>query len=297
MLDIRLVSDLHMEHCDFFVPPMVGDEGTVLLLPGDIISSYFLESEMAIRFFKGVSKQFLEVIYVPGNHEYYGCDLLTTDAKITSFLKEHALDNVHFLNPSVFEKGDVVFLGAALWTDFNRNSAQDMKKAQESINDYKSIRINGERLIEPKDVFEIHQEHLQKLKAWIIHYKGLGKKVVVLSHHAPSEMSQHYKYSGMENNSTYFSDLNAMIVELEPDVWVHGHCHHSLDYVLGKTAVFCNPRGNAEIQDLDAYLDWRNCPDIVDLKKPDASRYFMGSFKSLFKIENKNFNPYFKFTV
>ena len=37
-----------------------------------------------------------------------------------------------------------------------------------------------------------------------------------------------------------------MVMRYWPDVWVHGHVHHSVGYVLGETQVLCNPRGYAD---------------------------------------------------
>ena len=34
-----------------------------------------------------------------------------------------------------------------------------------------------------------------------------------------------------------------LMEELRPHLWVHGHLHHSVDYVCGGTRVLSNPRG------------------------------------------------------
>ena len=55
------------------------------------------------------------MIYVAGNHEYYGQKI----PKLTRELKELAAGtNVHFLETESVTIGEVEFLGATLWTDF-----------------------------------------------------------------------------------------------------------------------------------------------------------------------------------
>ncbi|MCX6930210.1 MAG: hypothetical protein NT154_44420 [Verrucomicrobia bacterium] len=58
------------------------------------------------------------VIYVLGNHEFYGQKV----QKLTKELQEMAKGtNVHLLENQACTIGDVLFLGATLWTDFALN--------------------------------------------------------------------------------------------------------------------------------------------------------------------------------
>lgn len=55
------------------------------------------------------------VIYVPGNHEYFGCEILSNNKKMKSLAKN---SNVHVLINDSVEIDGVLFVGATLWTDF-----------------------------------------------------------------------------------------------------------------------------------------------------------------------------------
>lgn len=44
----------------------------------------------------------------------------------------------------------------------------------------------------------------------------------------------------------YASDLTDLIVDRRPDLWMHGHVHHAVDYGVGRTRVICNPRGHTD---------------------------------------------------
>lgn len=68
-------------------------------------------------------------------------------------------------------------------------------------------------------------------------------KTIVLTHHAPSPRSLHPKFTGHPSNAGFASDLTELILATDPDLWVHGHVYHFLDYVEGTTRIVCNPRG------------------------------------------------------
>ena len=56
-----------------------------------------------------------EVVYVLGNHEYYGKSL----PKLTNLIKAAAWgSNVHVLDDGKFVMDNIIFLGCTLWTDF-----------------------------------------------------------------------------------------------------------------------------------------------------------------------------------
>jgi len=44
-------------------------------------------------------------------------------------------------------------------------------------------------------------------------------------------------------NPAFASDLENLILEFQPELWIHGHIHTACDYTIGKTRVICNPRG------------------------------------------------------
>jgi Icc-related predicted phosphoesterase len=64
-----------------------------------------------------------------------------------------------------------------------------------------------------------------------------------MTHHAPTYLSIVPGYRDSQLNYLYCSNLEDLIFETQPDVWVHGHTHASVDYDVGKTRVVTNPRG------------------------------------------------------
>jgi hypothetical protein len=71
------------------------------------------------------------------------------------------------------------------------------------------------------------------------------KPVVVITHMAPSFMSVNEKYlHDTVTNGGYASDMSEFILDHDNiKVWVHGHMHNPVDYMIGDTRVLANPRG------------------------------------------------------
>lgn len=180
------------------------------------------------------------IVYVPGNHEYYGRTILQHTLK----LKGHAVGTgVMVLDRDTVVIEGVRFLGCTLWTDFSLygNATVAMYKARESMRDFQVIRQPPSyRKMEPIFTVEMHQNSVY----WLDHEleKPFDGRTVVVTHHAPSERSISQAYEGNELNPAYASNLEAL---LKPPVslWVHGHQHDSADYTIGHTRVICNPRG------------------------------------------------------
>lgn len=265
-MKIQLVSDLHLEFSDINI---VNNGADILILGGDIMIAQDLHDhpepvnaiersmiahgqglgrgqEKAQRFrdfLKRVSFQFPQVIYIAGNHEYYhGKFPLAQD-----YLRKECnkFKNVHFLERNTFFYGDITFIGATLWTDFNKNDPSSKFVAESNMNDYNVIRNSDKnfRKLKPMDTFEEHIKTLNYISQMV---KGREEdKFVVVGHHAPSKLSTKPRYEkDYLLNGAYSSDLSEFILD-HPQIvlWTHGHTHDFFDYMIGSTRVVCNPRG------------------------------------------------------
>ena len=103
-MKLHILSDLHTEFAAFSPPETDAD---VVVLAGDI--------GVGLNGIEWAARRFPEVpvIYVPGNHEFYGHDIGLTDE-----LKAAAPPNIHVLNNGRLEFDGVRFLASTLWTDF-----------------------------------------------------------------------------------------------------------------------------------------------------------------------------------
>jgi Icc-related predicted phosphoesterase len=64
-----------------------------------------------------------------------------------------------------------------------------------------------------------------------------------MTHFAPSRWSIPEAEREDLINGYYASDLEPLIEETKPAVWVHGHLDEASDYRIGETRVVCNPAG------------------------------------------------------
>ena len=244
-MKIKVVSDLHLESCEYGhgVPDL--GEGEVLILGGDILCARHFKKNGNLKkvyndFLKKCVDNFDEVLYLAGNHEAYGYNYEGT----WDVLKENLPEGIHLMEDSVVKIQDWVFLGATLWTDFRNENALEMMEASQCMNDYKTIRIGSNyRKMNPDDTLKFHKKSKQFLLDTLPMFKN--QKVWVLTHHAPSYQSVHPKYrnAGIANGA-YVSDLDDLIFD-NPQIkyWSHGHTHESFDYMIGGCRVMCNPHG------------------------------------------------------
>lgn len=150
-----------------------------------------------------------------------------------------------FLDRSELVIGDVRFLGATLWTDFQLLGADlyqgAMHAASSGINDYQKIRLakSGYRRIRPIDTAQWHRDD----RIWLqqrLDTPSSGSTVVV-THMAPSGRSIPEHYAGQLLSTAFASDMDSLVAK--SSLWIHGHIHDSMDYTLGQSRVVCNPLG------------------------------------------------------
>jgi predicted MPP superfamily phosphohydrolase len=244
MTRVRCVSDLHLEACEqgFGVPDL--GEGDILILGGDILCARHFKKDGPLKkvyndFLQKCVKNFDEVLYINGNHEFYGYNVKGT----FDVLAEHLPKEIHYLENDYVKIKDWVFLGATLWTDFRNENALEMMEAAQCMNDYKVIRIGSNyRKMNPDDTLGFHKKSKLFLQQKLEQFKN--DKVWVLTHHSPSYQSIHPKYRTERINGSYASNLDDFILD-NPQIkyFSHGHTHSSFDYFIGECRVICNPRG------------------------------------------------------
>ena len=233
---IRLLSDLHHEWMNskeekaqtYF--QYNGED--VLVLAGDIGGSSSMVYD-TIQHFKHIG--FPEVVYVAGNHEYYGTDIRTFNATMAA--KAMRDDTTHFLNPGSVVIGDVTFIGGTLWTNF-RNDMMLAFDAQRGISDFSMIR--GFLPSHCIHMFERDSHYIKHM-----YESRKTEKVVIVTHFLPAIQCISERYRGPENtlNGYFANALDDWIYELDNTTWLFGHTHDSIDVTIGTTRCVSNPFG------------------------------------------------------
>jgi Icc-related predicted phosphoesterase len=217
----------------------------VVVLAGDI--GVARKSSTFVDFLADLCDRHKAVVYVPGNHEYYGSSFDNAWEKMKTYMTH---DNLHMLNGGEsIVIDDVKFIGATLWTDFNNHNEHVMSEARYTMNDYHIIYRSAQafdakysgKLI-PFNTYLTHGQHRTAIESALTN-QGEGQKTVVVTHHGPTLQSVHDRYWKENLNYAYVSDLSELIRERAPTVWVHGHVHDSFEYKEAGTWVFTNPKG------------------------------------------------------
>jgi predicted phosphodiesterase len=232
-MKIRLLSDLHTE---FRLPYKTADFAEyrgedVLVLAGDIASGSTNVMDV-IKFFK--AQGFPNIVYVPGNHEYYGGNFTEFNEKMQDKCDRCA--NVYYLNPGQVEIDGVLFVGGTLWTNF-ADSPISQWHAKRSINDFKVIKNFGVNV-----AYDTYYQHVDFIKT--AYETRNNRKVVVVTHFLPARECIAPRWQGPDLLNDYFANnLGEYIATMSDTTWMFGHTHDATDIVLGNTRVVANPHG------------------------------------------------------
>jgi predicted phosphodiesterase len=233
---LNILSDLHLGQGALAAPRTDAD---VVVLAGDIG-----RPEQAIAWATALGKP---VLYVPGNHEFYGGSIAGTLARLRQLCAGTA---VRLLSDEQVVIGKVRFLGSTLWTDFLLDGADEgrtaaVEQALRFMRDYSRIWLDDglQQLFTPLDCAALYQRHC----AWLAHKlaEPHDGPTVVITHHAPSAGSIHPRFAGSPLNACFVSRAEHLLDGERVQLWIHGHTHDSFDYQVNGTRVVCNPRGYA----------------------------------------------------
>jgi predicted phosphodiesterase len=233
-MKLNVLSDLHLSLGALAMP---ANDADAVILAGDIA-----RPKEAIAWARGFAKP---VLYVPGNHEFYGGSIAGT---VEELKRLSAGTSIRVLdNDAVIIEG-VRFLGTTLWTDFmlfgkGEKRAAAMEAAQRLMRDFSRIRA-GEAPFTPEASAALFAQHAAWLERKLA--QTHGGATVVITHHAPSRKSIHPRFADSPMNACFVSDAEHLIDVSRVRLWIHGHTHDSFDYSVNGTRVLCNPRGYAK---------------------------------------------------
>jgi len=231
------ISDLHLEFGVPFKhkPPENVD---VIVCAGDVLTKGIVPS---IEWLKRNFGDAAPIVFIPGNHEFYG-----SSVKESLLAAEMDRSGVHFLENNVVEIEGVAFVGGTLWSDFQLFGFKPevaMSYAAHDMNDYRKIKLSKTPYVKFKPI-HAYRKHIETRDFIASELRNRrGQRVVVVTHHAPSPRSIADGFRTDPISASYASDMEELIFETEPTLWVHGHVHHGNDYMLDTCRVISNPRG------------------------------------------------------
>lgn len=220
---IALVSDLHLDFWEYHYRqknprPTINEmyieilgkcfdhEPDLVVIAGDVSNGY-IETPFLHKL--NLDGRSCMVMYVPGNHDYYGFSLPQEIGYV--------------------QNEDIV--GTTLWTNFS--GAVGIES------------IIYDRIADSAHIHNTSAIKVQQLanQSWDL-IKMLDREVIV-THWPPSQQSTAERYTGDMINPYFVNNFDNEIAygSMNSKLWLFGHVHHRHSYMLGDILCVCNPLG------------------------------------------------------
>ena len=224
-MNIALLSDLHLERFNFqeavkFIKSFDPVGVDILVLAGDI-----LPIKMGTAFLELFAERYKSVVYVGGNHCWWGQSVEKTQKTLQSL----SFPNFHYLENKAVEIDGQRFVGATLW--FNQEEVERLRHNWRDWSDFITI----------QDSYPWIYEQNKATVEWFKNNIQVGD--VVVSHHLPSYQCVAPQFKGSQYNCFFANDLDDLITRKKPKYWFFGHTHSSVDLTIGSTRLVANPYG------------------------------------------------------
>lgn len=248
----QILSYLHLElnhkYATYTIPPT----SPYLILAGDVgtLAGY----DAYASFLRRHTPHFKQVFLVLGNHEFHHLSHTEAMTRARRLETEDGLrGKLTLLHRGRFDLDDdddgqsVVILGCTLWTsipDSARVVVEAKVKDYKFIEDWSVDRHNAEYTA---DVKWLRQEIQSVYEEGLV--TGRRRKVLVITHHAPSNIGTS---NPIHVDNPWTSAFSSGLLEREArdwiglegvGCWVFGHTHWTTEFEVGGTKVVSNQRG------------------------------------------------------
>jgi Icc-related predicted phosphoesterase len=241
MTEAQVMSDVHLDFPGARGFPPLARDAELVLIAGDTCEGLVRAVE-TMR----MAYPHAEIAAVAGNHEFYG---RTFGEELQAGRERARQLGVHLLADEtiVFDHLHLRVIGATLWTDYElfgeslRESA--MRTAYDTMRDHKRIKWSRRpwRRFRPQEARMLHLRSRTFIEAELS--KAYNRTTIVLTHMAPTVEAIERQHRESMSAAAYASNLLATIDRHQPDFWISGHTHYSIDIRRGRTRLISNPCG------------------------------------------------------
>lgn len=252
-MTIQYCSDLHLElpeNKKWLAANSIQPVADIIVLAGDIIP--FTAIDQCNDFFTFLSDHFRASYWLPGNHEYYGSDILHRSGSF----REAIRSNVWLVNNQVEEVEDTTIVFSTLWSHISPAAECDIARA---VSDYRMITRDGERF------HLLHSNHLHRECHAFVESAvaaAASPHLLVVTHHVPT--LQHYpkQFKGSLINEAFATEMSAYIESSPITAWIYGHHHaNTPEFRIGNTRLLTNQLGYVRKREYygfktDAVINW-----------------------------------------
>ena len=232
-MKVRYFSDLHLEFIkpnkiEEFISKIPSGINEICILAGDIGNPYQTNYDIFMKF---ISKNFLKIFYIAGNHEYYNKTKMIEETN--EFMEKYfqQFDNISFLNNNYEIYDNYCFIGTTLWSkiinpNFEINDIYN-------IPNFDYIQYNRLNMLS----VDFLQDALQK-----------NNNCIVITHHVPSSSLIDIKYKTpqmLPYNQWFYCDMHDLFETNENKIkyWIYGHTHTQSNVIINEIPFLCNPIG------------------------------------------------------
>lgn len=258
MINIQLLSDLHLETHPHFMPE-VAPTADILVLAGDV-GSYqpgsmlvdHADADFGLARFsprRDLAAWPVPVFFVPGNHEYDGMPFEEAHERLQETCERL---QIIWLQQRVHVVNGVRLIGCTLWSDFEAlvpqhgPLSQQLKareKAERAANFY--LRKTGTTFKGEAFLSDAVRAQALADQAWLAQTlsEPFSGPTVVVTHFAPTLKSADPRYGLTPGTAGFCNALDHLLPKA--NLWLHGHLHCAQDYVHMGCRVAANPLGYA----------------------------------------------------
>lgn len=232
-MKVQLVSDVHAEwHNDKGMRwanefPIKGD---VIVLAGDIVTYSCMVKVLSCLCERAGD---VDVLFVCGNHEYYGSERGRIHNKLQKLQKRYS--NFHWLHNRGVEIHGRRFLGTTLWWEAPAS-------APRAVVSFKTVWPDATDILGYKNWI-----HEAATKARKFLWTETQQDDVIITHHAPSvslwAKTRQHKEVWHDKYYFWYASMDELILERQPSLWLYGHTHQPVDTVIGETRIVHCPHG------------------------------------------------------
>lgn len=245
-MKFKLISDIHQDYLlatnqPFWFPEeTTEDRNTVLLIAGDYYCWNRERPATEKAIFKPLNERYHTVVYVPGNHEFYGSDINTCVDKIEYRLKQY--ENIIVLDNAILDINGVNIIGSTLWGGLEGGDPISMINCKKGIADFHEIYTNTElKLFTPQDMYNLYLSNREFIEKALQEHSP--ERTILLTHHLPMAECIDFKFLRSRINGAFVGDISDLVLKYQPRYSLFGHTHDSVDLQVGNTRVVCSPRG------------------------------------------------------
>ena len=248
-MKIVYVSDVHVEHwrtvgnrfviIDKIISDCIKHSADVLVVAGDLDS--FEHITMSMKYLCTTLNLYdINVVYVPGNHEYYGApEANISTMLLESLCLEHQMLNLFLPELGFCKIGDFEFHGRIGWIDESYKQIHFPKDSPEYVrmrrqyNDFNYIKwFDRTKLIGKEDSASLFNE---------LTLTDVPK--IVVTHFMPCKELIAPKWIGSSLNGCFANDWIGDIPDVNIRAWIYGHTHEASRRVFRGIEFCCNPVG------------------------------------------------------